>query len=118
MKYLALTFIIFFSSYTTANNDCSKVVSGYEKSDSMYVICDDLSSLDKLSASDLIINLFNQYQGEPDEIIIYFVKSKELLGKHDFSGNELTGFYYTHSNKLEISPNSKTNKKVIEIEWK
>ena len=117
MKYIALI-LIFLSTFAIANDDCSKVVNGYEKSSSMYVICDDLTKLDKLSASDLIINLFNQYKGEPDEIAIYFVKSKEFLGEHDFSGNELTGFYYTHSNKLEIFPNSTTNKKVIEIEWK
>jgi len=100
-----------------ASEKCSKVVSGYEAQDIMYVICKDLSHLSNKKASELIINIFNQYKGPPDEILVYFVASKSSVGKTNPEGNELVGSYYTHSSELEIWPNSKNKKRVIKIKW-
>jgi hypothetical protein len=118
MKNFVLLLIILLSFSTHASSACDKVVSDYETKDIMYVICSDLSTLSDEEASDLIIRLFNQYKGPPDEVAIYFVLSAELVGKTNPEGNELVGFYYTHNNKLEIWPNLKSRKKVIEVTWK
>jgi hypothetical protein len=118
MKNIVLILSILLSFGAHASSTCYKVVSDYETKDIMYVICSDLSSLSEEEASDLIIRLFNQYKGLPDEVAIYFVASAELVGKASPEGNELVGFYYSHNSKLEIWPNSESSKKVIEITWK
>jgi len=118
MKNFVLLLFIFLSFSAHSSSACDKVVSSYETKDVMYVICTDLSTLSDEEASDLVIRLFNQYRGPPDEVAIYFVTSAELVGKTKPEGNELVGIYYTHNNKLEIWPNLKSRKKVIEITWK
>lgn len=118
MKIIAAFILMTLTINIFASNNCNKVVSGYEAKDIMYVICKDLSYLTKNKASELIINIFNQYKGPPDEILVYFVASKKSVGITNPEGNELVGSYYTHSNELEIWPNSKTNKRAIKIEWK
>jgi hypothetical protein len=118
MRILLLLLSSLYSLSSLSFNECNKVAAGYENRDIMYVVCKDLSSISKDAASDLIINLFNQYKGPPDEIAIFFVASPDLIGKTNPEGRELTGFYYSHSNKLEIWPNSINNKKEIEITWK
>ena len=100
-----------------ATEMCNKVVSGYESQDVMYVLCNDLSSLSSNEASQLIVNVFNQYKGPPDEILVYFVAAKELVGNPNIKDNKLVGSYYTHNNNLVIWPNSKTNKREIQIKW-
>ncbi len=100
---------------TYASEKCNKVVPGFETQDIMYVICKDLSPLSNIEASELIINILNQYKGPPDEILVYFVVSKKSVGKTNMEGNELVGSYYTHSNELEIWPNSKNKKKAIKV---
>ncbi len=117
MKILLLLLSSLYSLSSLSFNECNKVASGYEKRDIMYVVCKDLSGVDERSASELIINLFGQYKGPPDEVAIFFVATPDLIGKTNPEGHELVGFYYSHSNKLEIWPNSKNNKE-FEITWK
>ena len=115
MKVIFAIILTIIASNIYASEKCSKVVSGFEAQDIMYVICKDLSFLSNNEASRLIINIFNQYKGPPDEIRIYFVASSKSVGISNIKGNELVGSYYTHSNELEIWPNSKSNKRVINI---
>ena len=117
MKTIATLILMTLTLNSHASEKCNEVVSGYETQDEMYVVCKDLSHLTNNNASKLIINIFNQYKGPPDEILVYFVASKKSVGLNNPVGNELVGSYYTHSNELEIWPNSKTKKRVIKIKW-
>lgn len=115
MKLRLMIILLLFSINALA---CDKIVEGYQKSDGMFVICDDLSALSTDDVSELIINLFNQYQGPPDEISIFFVSSSEFVGDRNLTDDNLVGFYYTHDNNLIIWPNSNTNKRIVQIIWK
>ena len=104
--------------YSGISNACDRVVTGYEKSDSMFVICEDLSLFSVEDASELIIGLFNQYKGPPDEVAIYFVTGKNFVGNLNIQDDNLVGFYYTHDNNLIIWPNSKNELKTLQVVWK
>ena len=120
MKKFIATFItllaIVFSSSSFA---CNKVAQGYEDKDTMYVVCGNLSGLSSDKASKLVRSIMSQYTGPPDEIIVYFVASSDLVGKAEnaMSETELVGYYYTHSPELVIWPSSKTLKKVVGLTW-
>ena len=118
MKIITTLLFLVSTLNVFASEKCDKVVPGFEAKDTMYVICEDLSSLSQAKASELITNLVKQYKGPPDEIIIYFVTTEDSVGKSNLKGSELAGVYYTHSHKLEIRPNSKKNKRTIEIKRK
>ena len=81
---------------------CDNVESGYEDKDVMYVLCSVLAVKNDGEATKLIQNIMSQYKGPPDEIFVYFVKSKSSIGKEGLTDDEITGYYYTHSNELVI----------------
>lgn len=115
MRVALFCLVIF---YTGISNACDRVVTGYEKSDSMFVICADLSSFSVEDVSELIIGLYNQYKGPPDDVAIYFVTGKEFVGNLNIKDNNLVGFYYTHDNNLIIWPNFKDDVKTLQVVWK
>lgn len=102
----------------SASYACDKVAPGYERFDAMFVVCKGLSGHSNDEISDLIINLFNQYKGPPDEVAIYFVSNKNLIGKPDITDDGLVGFYYTRDNNLVLWPNSDNQRKTLQVVWK
>ncbi|MEE4245627.1 MAG: hypothetical protein V2I33_09460 [Kangiellaceae bacterium] len=85
-------------------NSCDKVAKGYESSDDMYVVCNDLSQLSLSEANGKLKNIFEQYKGEPDEILVYFVSDNKLVGvaEDKLKPEEFVGRYYTHNSTLII----------------
>lgn len=114
VRKIVIAVLVFFSLPGFA---CEKVVAGYESKDLMYVVCPSLEGLSSVEASALVANVMSQYIGPPDEVLVYFVVSSELVGKpeRDMSDSELVGVYYTHESKLFIWPNSKSRKNTIEL---
>ena len=94
--------ILMFLSFSALG--CGKIEDGYETQDIMYSICPNLAELPNDSISKLIRVLLSQYKGPPDEILIYFVASNELVGKTKLEGDELVGYYYTHSHEIVVFP--------------
>ncbi|MFL0804629.1 MAG: hypothetical protein K6L81_12990 [Agarilytica sp.] len=92
---------------------CDKIVEGYETKDTMYSICPNFAELPDDMASKLVYVLLKQYRGPPDEILIYFVASKEFVGKD----KELLGYYYTHSHEIVVHPGSEKETK-FKVTWK
>ncbi len=119
MNKLSATIILMFLVFPSIVSACGKVAEGYEDRDKMYVVCPNLSNLSNDDASQLVLNVMNQYKGPPDEVIVYFVSSKKVVGKPEAEINamELVGYYYTHSHQLIVWPKLKTLKKVVEITW-
>ena len=97
--------------------ECENVVPGYETKDIMYVLCSELSISSSSEATRLIKTILGQYKGPPDEILVYFVKSKSSIGVENPSQEELVGYYYTHSNELVIWPGNKSKTVAFKIDW-
>ncbi|SMF69181.1 hypothetical protein SAMN02745866_04350 [Alteromonadaceae bacterium Bs31] len=106
-----------FSVMASANEECNKIVSGYENSDTIYVVCDDLSDISQEAANKLIKEIFNQYKGPPDEIFVFFISSTDYVGKFEFPPEVWVADYYTHHNQLTIWPKVKEKTRVIKIQW-
>jgi len=97
--------------------ECENVVTGYETRDIMYVLCGELSISSSGEATRLIKTILGQYEGPPDEIMVYFVKSESSIGVENPSQEDLLGYYYTHTNELVIWPGNKPKTMVFKIEW-
>ncbi|MBB3170215.1 hypothetical protein [Simiduia aestuariiviva] len=95
---------------------CSVVEEGYEDKDIMYSVCPNFAELSNDNASKLVNMLLSQYRGPPDEILIYFVALKELVGKQEYEPGELLGYYYTHSHKIIMLPDT-AQEKEVEVTW-
>ncbi|MDO6721582.1 hypothetical protein Q4575_19425 [Psychrosphaera sp. 1_MG-2023] len=118
--YRALTLIFaMFSFCVSAEDKCDQVVSGYESSDVMYVICDNLSGLTLKEANQTLEHIFEQYKGPPDEILVYFVSSKKLVGvpEKKLKPEDLIGIYYTHDSILTAWPYIESRKKEYQLKW-
>jgi len=110
---LALTFSV--TSY--ANDNCNKVVSGYEKSDLMYVVCPNFPSFTKERMTKIVKAVMEQNTYVQDEILVYFVASKSDVGKDALLPNSFIGLYYTHDSVLTLWPEVKAKKIDIQIEY-
>ena len=97
--------------------ECDKVVPGYEDKDVMYVLCGELSINNSNEATKLMKKIMSQYKGPPDEILVYFVRSKSSVGVENPKAEEMVGYYYTHSNELVVWPEIKSKTKAFKIEW-
>ena len=119
MFRITLLLLLSFSFQVLASDECEKVVSGYETKDTMYVICDSLTGITLEQANQKLKSIFEQYKGEPDEIIVYFVSSQKLVGKSDteLQPEDFVGFYYTHNSVLTIWPNLESRKKEMYLKW-
>lgn len=115
MKIAFLFILLGFSFSVFADENCQQVVEGYEDTDKMYVICNDLLQKTIIEINQTIETVMNQYQGEPDEITVYFVSSKSAVGKSYgmLTANELVGFYYTHDGLLTYWPKINSRKKEV-----
>jgi hypothetical protein len=121
-KVAILVIMLLFPVIVMANEGCNKIVPGYEKTDSIYVICDDLSEISDSEANILIKDIFAQYQGPADEIFVFFVSSADYVGKFDAHPFEVpaekwVADYYTHSNQLTLWPKLKKKTRTIKIKW-
>ncbi len=119
MTRLTLPVLLVVSATSALAGDlCDKVVPGYERADTMYVVCASLPVNNNEKASELIREVMAQYVGPPDEIIVYFVKSKASVGKLNPSPTELAGYYYSHSNELVVWHGAQGNKATYKIKWR
>ena len=89
MIRIALFLFSVFSFQVSANDKCDQVVAGYESNDVMYVICKDLAGFTLEQANQKLKSIFDQYQGEPDEILVYFVSNLKSVGKPKSIGQPL-----------------------------
>lgn len=112
MKNIAAIIALLFSTSVFADEECRKIVEGYEDKDTLFVLCSDLEKYTDEEASAIVKAVFDQYTGPPDEILVYFVSKPELIGATRISGQGITGLYYTHDSILEINPNSKVSRQV------
>jgi hypothetical protein len=108
---LALTFSV--ESY--ANDSCNKVVSGYEKSDLMYVVCPNLASFTEEHMNQIVKAVMAQNITVPDEILVYFVATESDVGKNVLPPNNFIGFYYTHDSVLTLWPEIEAKKVDVQI---
>ncbi len=81
----------------------------------IYVICDEIVAKTTEQAKALVVAIFQQYNGPPDETIIYFITSASYFGLYEFPPNVLSGRYYTHDNQLVIWPMVEKNKRTIAL---
>ena len=120
MKAIFLFILLGLSFSIFADNDCQQVAEGYEDTTEMYVVCNDLSKFTVLETSHKVKNIMEQYQGEPDEVMVYFVSSKNVVGKSykALSAKELVALYYTHDTLLTLWPkiNSRKKEMILELE--
>jgi len=116
-KLVSLILSLSISPVVCVAEGCSKVIPGYEESDTMYVVCEDLSGITQEESNKLIKNIFSQYKGEPDEVFVFFVSSKEYVGKFEFPAEVWVADYYTHHNKLTLWPKVKEKTRAITIQW-
>ena len=65
--------------------------------------------------NEIIKSIFVARNFVPDEYEIYFVKALHTNIEKSIKGNNLVGWYYTHSHQLTIWPNDKAKKKVISL---
>lgn len=105
------------SAMASAAEKCNKIVSGYENSDTIYVVCDDLSGISQEAADNLIKEIFSQYKGPPDEIFVFFISSLDYVGKFEFPPEVWVADYYTHHNQLTLWPKIKGKTRAIKIQW-
>lgn len=100
-------------------SSCDKVAEGYESSDEMYVVCNDLSLITLDEANAKLKKIFEQYKGEPDEILIYFVPDNKFVGvaQDKLKPEEFVGWYYTHNSTLVIWPNIPEKRKELQLKW-
>jgi len=119
MKAIFL-FLLLSSSFSVfANENCEDVAEGYEDTVEMYVVCHDISVFTFSEINQKMKNIMEQYQGEPDEIMVYFVSTKNAIGKsyQSISTKEIVALYYTHDSQLTLWPKNKSRKKEILLEW-
>ena len=95
---------------------CSKAAKIDEMQSIIYSVCPNFPELPNDSASKLVKNLLSQYTGPPDEIMIYFLVSKDSVGKVQPSEGELLGLYYTHDRNIVVWPNTK-QEKIVKPIW-
>ena len=116
--YKVILFLIglTFSAMASAAERCNKIVSGYESSDIIYVMCDDLLGISQGAANKLIKEIFNQYKGPPDEIFVFFINSPDYVGKFEFPPEVWVADYYTHHSQLTLWPKIKEKTRVIKIQ--
>ena len=119
MKTIFLFILLSLSFSIFADDNCQQVAEGYEDTDEMYVVCNDLSPLSIVETNQKMKIIMEQYEGEPDEIVVYFVSSKSAIGKSykALSTKELVALYYTHDSLLTLWPKIDSRKKEILLEW-
>jgi len=119
MKTIFLFILLSFSLSAFTNDNCQQVAEGYEDTDEMYVVCHDLSIFTLVEINQKMKTIMEQYQGEPDEIMVYFVSSKSAIGKSykTLSTKELVALYYTHDSLLTLWPKINSRKQEILLEW-
>jgi hypothetical protein len=118
MKKLAVFVIIFlFSIELYANESCNKVVSGYEKSDLMYVVYPNLPNLTLEQMNAAVKAVMSQNTIVMDEILVYFVATKGDVGNDNLKPNNFVGFYYTHDSVLTLWPDIESKRKDIKINY-
>jgi len=118
MKKLVVFVIIFmFSIELHANESCNKVVSGYEKSDLMYVVCPDLPNLSLEQMNRAVKAVMAHNTIVMDEILVYFVATKGDVGNDNLKPNNFIGFYYTHDSILTLWPEIESKRKDIKINY-
>ena len=119
MKSIFLFILLSLPFSVFADITCEDVAEGYEDTDEMYVVCNNLSKFSMTEINQKMKLIMEQYQGEPDEIMVYFVSSKYAVGKpyNDLSAKELIALYYTHDGLLTFWPKIDSRKKDILLEW-
>ena len=119
MKTIFLFILLSFSFSAFANDNCQQVAEGYEDTDEMYVVCDDLSIFTLVEINQKMKTIMEQYEGEPDEIVVYFVSSSNAISKSykALSAQELVALYYTHDSLLTLWPKIASRKKEMLLEW-
>lgn len=119
MKTIFLFILLSFSFSAFANDNCQQVAEGYEDTDEMYVVCDDLSIFTLVEINQKMKAIMEQYEGEPDEIVVYFVSSSNAISKSykALSSQELVALYYTHDSLLTLWPKIASRKKEMLLEW-
>ena len=76
MKSIFLFILLSLPFSAFANTSCEDVSEGYEDTDEMYVVCNNLSKFSIIEINQKMKLIMEQYQGEPNEIMVYFVSSK------------------------------------------
>ena len=119
MKAIFLFILLGLSFSIIADDSCQQVAEGYEDTDEMYVICKDLSQFTVAENNQKMKIIMEQYQGEPDEIMVYFVSSISAAGKSykALSTKELVALFYTHDSLLTLWPKIDSRKKDVLLEW-
>ena len=116
MKYIIFTITIVLSSESFANS-CEKVAKYDEMSPLIFVVCPNLPEFDKEKASKTVRNVFSSRNFTPDEYVIYFVISHEILTMEDIPPAALVGSYYTHNSELTIWPNVPDKMRVMQLNY-
>lgn len=116
MKAIFLFILLGLSFSIIADDSCQQVAEGYEDTDEMYVVCKDLSQFTVAENNQKMKIIMEQYQGEPDEIMVYFVSSLSAVGKSykALSTKELVALFYTHDS---LWPKIDSRKKDVLLEW-
>ena len=119
MKAIFLFILLGLSFSIIADDSCQQVAEGYEDTDEMYVVCKDLSQFTVAENNQKMKIIMEQYQGEPDEIMVYFVSSISAVGKSykALSTKELVALFYTHDSLLTLWPKIDSRKKDVLLEW-
>jgi len=119
MKSIFLFILLSLPFSAFANTSCEDVSEGYEDTDEMYVVCNNLSKFSITEINQKMKLIMEQYQGEPNEIMVYFVSSKHAVGKpyNDLPAKELIALYYTNDGLLTFWPKINSRKKDILLEW-
>ena len=119
MKAIFLFILLGLSFSIIADDSCQQVAEGYEDTDEMYVVCKDLSQFTVAENNQKMKIIMEQYQGEPDEIMVYFVSSLSAVGKSykALSTKELVALFYTHDSLLTLWPKIDSRKKDVLLEW-
>jgi hypothetical protein len=93
---LALIAILTFSSDSFAFESCNEVVTGYEKSDLMYVVCPSLTILLPYEMNVVIRTILSQNTVVTDDIFVYFVATQEDVGNEKANPEHFVAYFYTH----------------------
>lgn len=96
--------------------ECDKVLPEYASKEVMYVLCDKITVKNTSEAASLVKKVMSQYKGPPDEIVVQFVRTREIIGVVNPPPADYVAYYYTHSNELVLWPLIKSRRKTIRLE--
>ncbi|MBY6213281.1 hypothetical protein KUV95_17190 [Microbulbifer agarilyticus] len=116
MSIRTILLIIFSSAYAIEPLACSKAAEIDEDRSIIYSVCPGFAELSNDKASKLVKNLLSEYNGQPDEVLIYFLQSKNETVEISPLEEAVIGFYYTHDHKIVVWPNTQ-KERVIEPAW-